>query len=187
MIEVEHALLVNVGIDALWHYVNDMQKWAGMMPGYRECTIIDANDSRWMLKVGVGGLVRTVKVLVHVDEWAGPERVTFSYKLEGDPVKGSGSYSASRRGADETEVALRVRVEGSGPMAPMWEAMSRPLLPQLAKSFAEKLKAEIESAVGASEPQGPATVEPRSVLATIAHWLARRRQECARRRRKSRV
>jgi hypothetical protein len=31
----------------------------------------------------------------------------------------------------------------------MWEAMSRPLLPQLAKSFAAKLKAEIEAAVRA--------------------------------------
>jgi hypothetical protein len=31
----------------------------------------------------------------------------------------------------------------------MWEAVSRPLLPRLAKSFAEKLKAEIETAVGA--------------------------------------
>jgi carbon monoxide dehydrogenase subunit G len=108
-----------------------------------------ANDSRWMLKVGVGGLVRTVKVLVHVEEWDEPERVSFSYKLEGDPVQGAGSYAACRKGPYETEVALRVRVEGSGPMAPMWEAVSRPLLPRLAKSFAEKLKAEIETAVGA--------------------------------------
>ncbi len=171
MIEAEQSILINAGIEAIWHYVNDMQKWAGMMPGYRECTIIDANDSRWLLKVGVGGLVRTVKVLVHVDEWAGPERVNFSYKLEGDPVKGSGSYSASRRGTHETEVALRVRVEGSGPMAPMWEAMSKPLLPQLAKSFAEKLKAEIESAVGPSGSQGPAPAKSLSVPATIGHWL----------------
>ena len=121
-----------------------------MMPGYRECTIIDANDSRWTLKVGVGGLVRTVKVRVHVEEWNEPERVSFSYKLEGDPVQGGGSYAASRMGVQQTEIALRVRVEGSGPMAPMWEAMSRPLLPQLAKSFAEKLKTEIETAAGAA-------------------------------------
>ena len=150
MIEAERSVLVNVGIDDVWHYVKDMQRWAGMMPGYRECTVIDADDSRWTLKVGVGGLVRTVKVLVHVDEWDEPERVSFSYKLEGDPVQGGGSYTARRKGAHETEIALRVRVEGSGPVAPMWEAMSRPLLPQLAKSFAEKLKAEIETAVGAS-------------------------------------
>ena len=75
--------------------------------------------------------------------------MSFSYQLDGDPVRGVGSYAASPKGDHETEVALSVRVEGSGPMAPMWEAMSRPLLPQLAKSFAAKLKAEIEAAVGA--------------------------------------
>jgi carbon monoxide dehydrogenase subunit G len=146
MIDVERSVLINVGIDALWHYVKDMQRWAALMPGYRECAVIDAHDSRWTLKVGVGGLVRTVKVLVHVDEWHEPMRVSFSYSLEGDPVQGSGSYIALQKGAAETEVVLRVSVAGSGPMAPMWEAMSRPLLPQLAKSFAERLKAEIENA-----------------------------------------
>src|ERR1700722_509284 len=149
MIEAQQSVVVNVGIDDVWHYVKDMQKWAGMMPGYRECPLIDNNDSRWTLKVGVGGLVRTVKVLVHVEEWDEPQRVSFSYRLEGDPVQGGGSYAASRKGDHETEVSLRVRVEGSGPMAPMWEAMSRPLLPQLAKSFAATLKAEIEAAVRA--------------------------------------
>ena len=76
---------------------------------------------------GVGGLVRTVKVQVRVDQWDGPERVFFSYKLQGDPVQGGGSYHASRKAPQETEVALQVRVEGGGPMAPMWEAMGRPV------------------------------------------------------------
>ena len=146
MIEVERSILINVGIDALWHYVKDMQRWAALMPGYRDCAVIDANASCWTLKVGVGGLVRTVKVLVHVDEWHEPVRVNFSYRLDGDPVQGGGSYIALQKGAAETEVVLRVSVAGSGPMAPMWEAMSRPLLPQLAKSFAERLKVEIENA-----------------------------------------
>jgi carbon monoxide dehydrogenase subunit G len=146
MIEIERSVLIQTGIGAVWDYVKDMQKWAALMPGYLECTVIDANDSRWTLKVGVGGLVRTVRVLVHVEEWHEPVRVDFSYRLEGDPVQGSGSYTASQKGVEETEVGLRVSVAGSGPLAPMWEAMSRPLLPQLAKSFAEKLKVEIESA-----------------------------------------
>ena len=149
MIETEQTISIDAAIDSVWGYVNDIQKWANLMPGCQACTVIDADDSRWTLKVGVGGLVRTVNVLVHVDQWDGPERVNFSYKLEGDPVMGSGSYIASRKAALETEVTFRVRVEGSGPLAPMWEAMCRPLLPQLAKSFAGQLKAEIEKAAGA--------------------------------------
>jgi carbon monoxide dehydrogenase subunit G len=145
MIEAEQTVLVGTTIDGVWDYVRDIRRWANLMPGMRECTVIDANQSRWTLKVGVGGLVRTVNVLVQIDQWDGPERVSFSYKLEGDPVEGGGSYVASRKGARETEVTLSVQVRGSGPLAPMWEAMGRPLLPKLAKGFAGQLKAEIEN------------------------------------------
>ncbi len=153
MIETEQTISIDSGIDNVWGYVNDIQKWASLMPGCRSCTVINPDDSRWMIKVGVGGLVRTVNVLVHVDTWDAPRQVNFSYRLEGDPVVGGGSYIASRKSAGETEVTLRVRVEGSGPMSPLWEAMSKPLLPQLARSFAGQLKAEIEKAGGPTGAQ----------------------------------
>ena len=82
--------------------------------------------------------------------------MSFSFKLQGDPVEGSGAYMAERKGPGETEVRLRVRVAGSGALAPMWEALSRPLLPRLARSFAEQLKAVIENDV-AEEQEVPAT------------------------------
>ena len=176
MIETEQTVSIDCAIDSVWGYVNDIQKWANLMPGCRACTVIDAHDSRWTLKVGVGGLVRTVSVLVHVDQWEGPQRVNFSYRLEGDPVTGGGSYIASRKAEHVTEVTLRVRVEGGGPMAPMWEAMCRPLLPQLAKSFAGQLKADIEKATGAPLLQGAVVTEAPSAFAAIGRWLRNLRQ-----------
>jgi carbon monoxide dehydrogenase subunit G len=171
MIEAERSILIDAPIDGVWGYVQDIRTWANLFPGCRECTVIDANDSRWTLKVGAAGLIRTVNVLVHVDEWAGPERVNFSYKLEGDPVEGGGSYVASRKGAHETEVTLKVRVEGSGSIAPMWEAMSRPLLPQLAKSFAGQLKAEIEKSASAPGTRDAGGNHAPSVFATLGKKL----------------
>ena len=162
MIETEQSVVVNVPIGGVWDHVHDIRRWANLMPGLQDCAIIDSDDSKWTLKVGVGGLVRTVRVLVHVDEWAGPERALFSYKLEGDPVKGGGSYSAVAREGG-TEVTLNVRGEGTGPMAPMWEAMGKPLLPQFARSFADQLKSEIEGAAGVA----PAQDERHSLLGII--------------------
>ena len=170
MIETEQTVVINAGIDRIWDYVKDMQRWASIMPGYRECAVIDANDSRWTLKVGAGGLVRTVNVRVHVDKWNGPGEVDFTYKLEGDPVQGGGSYRASAKDAHVTEVALKVRVEGSGPVAPLWEAMGRPLLPQFAKSFAGQLKAEIEKGV-AGMAVTKAAPGGTSVFGAIGKWL----------------
>jgi carbon monoxide dehydrogenase subunit G len=168
VIDTEQVILVAAPIGNVWAYASDMQKWAKLMPGMREFTVIDSDDSRWTLKVGVGGLVRTVTVLVHVDRWDGPERVLFSYTLEGDPVQGGGTYTATRKSAQETEVTLRVNVEGTGPLAPMWEAMGRPLLPQLAKSFAASLKTEIETEFGAT-----AVPDVPSPCAAAGRWLRR--------------
>lgn len=173
MIETQPTVTIDADIRSVWDFARDIRKWAGLMPGMQDCTVIDDDNSLWILKVGVGGLVRTVKVTVHVDQWDGPARVFFSYKLEGDPVKGGGSYLATAKGPHQTEVTLQVRVEGSGPMAPMWEAMGRPLLPQLAKGFAAQLKAEIEKGVAAPVPRPAAASTAPSVLAAIANWLRR--------------
>lgn len=155
MIETEQTVVIEAAIAQVWDYVSDIERWAALMPGMRECEVVDANDSKWTIKVGVGGLVRTVRVNVHVDEWDGPGRVLFSYALDGDPVKGGGTYTARLVGAARTEIVLQVRVEGGGPMAPMWEAMGKPLLPQLAKGFANQLKAEIETAHAPASASAP--------------------------------
>lgn len=173
MIETEQAVVVNAPIDQVWTYAKDVQRWASIMPGYQECTIIDEDNSLWTLKIGVGGLVRTVKVQVRVDEWAGPGRVNFTFDLQGDPVNGSGSYHATANGPVETAVVLKVQVNGTGPMAPMWEAMGGPVLPKFAKGFAEQLKGMIEDAVGvpAGMPVPAAAATRPSLWARIAAWL----------------
>jgi hypothetical protein len=133
----------------------------------QECHVINEDDSRWILKVGVGGLVRTVTVQVHVDAWDGPARAVFSYKLEGDPVEGGGTYLATTKSASETDVALTVRVVGSGTMAPMWEAMGKPLLPKFVKAFAEQLKEKIEAEASAAAPVSLASNKAPSLWARI--------------------
>jgi carbon monoxide dehydrogenase subunit G len=175
MIEAEHTLVINTGIKNVWGYVQDIRKWANLFPGCRECDVVDEHNSRWTIKVGAGGLVKTVNVLVHIDEWAGPERVDFSYKLESEPVVGSGNYIASKLDANSTQITLKLQVHGSGAMAPMWEAVGRPLLPQMAKVFSSKLKSDIEANSPVTEEVIVATAtrpsQSPSFFAAISNWL----------------
>ena len=156
MIETAQTVPVHCEIGQVWDYVQDIRRWADLMPGLQDCEIIDADNSRWTLKVGVGGLVRTVRVKVHVDKWDGPGSVLFSFELEGDPVSGSGSYAAVASGANETEMTLALQIVGSGPLAPMWEAMGTPLLPKFARAFAEQLARGIEAHSSSAEASIPA-------------------------------
>jgi carbon monoxide dehydrogenase subunit G len=181
VIATEQSVLIDAAIRSVWNYVQDIRNWAMLFPGCRECTVINTQDSRWILKVGAGGLVRTINVLVHIDNWEGPERVDFSYRLEGDPVEGGGSYIASQKTALQTEVTMTVRVAGSGPMAPLWEALSRPLLSQLAQTFATQLKSEIEMVAGSFISKDAAAAVSTRRFATIRKWLSNMRQAIFRR------
>lgn len=177
MIETEQAIVIDAPIGAVWSFAEDIRAWANLMPGLQDCDILGDDDSRWTLKVGVGALVRTVNVTVHVDRWAGPNEVDFTYALKGDPVEGGGTYRARSIGANQTEIALGVKVIGTGPMAPMWEAMGRPLLPKFARAFAEQFKFKIEQmtvpvgslgSVGATD-----TIGTKSVFGRLIAWLIR--------------
>jgi len=168
VIETTQNIRVRVPINVAWEYVNDIHNWADLMPGLQHCDIVNTDDSSWVLKVGVGAMVRTVKVDVHVDQWDGPQRASFSFKLKGDPVKGGGSYVAVDRGDGTIDMALALQVEGSGPMAPMWEAMGGPLLPKFALAFAQQLAAGIERANGVDEREPS---ERPSVIGRIVAWL----------------
>lgn len=172
MIETSQTVTIAAPLAATWSYARDVERWAQIMPGYQSCTITDEDHSLWVLKVGVGGLVRTVKVAVHVERWAGPEEVDFTFRLQGDPVEGSGSYRARADGGAGTAVTLGVQVRGSGPMAPMWEAMGAPVLPRFARGFAEELRDRIEAQAG---PVTPSTTPARpSLPKRLLAWLRRR-------------
>src|SRR4030095_14559382 len=71
MIETEQTVTIREGIENVWDFARDLRGWAELMPGMQECEVIDDDNSRWTLKVGVGGLVRTVRVQVRVDQWDG--------------------------------------------------------------------------------------------------------------------
>ncbi len=170
MIATEQSVSIDVPIARVWEHASDIARWADLMPGLVGFELIGPDDSRWTLKVGAGALVRTVKVAVHVERWAGPEQALFSYKLEGDPVQGGGSYTARPLGSDRTEIALAVRVEGTGPMAPMWEALGKPLLPKFTAAFAGQLKDAIEAA-NRAEPIPQPMARDASMWARLLGWL----------------
>ena len=148
MIDAKHEVNIDRGISDVWDFVKDIERWALLFPGCKSCEVLDENRSLWVLKVGAGGMIKTVNVQVNVENWSGPERVDFVFELESEPVTGKGYYLAAAAGESSTAVEMYLQVAGSGQMAGMWEAMSKPLLPQMAKAFAQSLKEEIEALHG---------------------------------------
>src|SRR5262245_19889731 len=91
MPEVQHATTIALAPERIWDFVKDMGNWAPFNTGYQKHEQLDATDSVWTVKGDVGILSRTVKLKVHITEWNGPGRVTFTLEGLNEEVSGDGA------------------------------------------------------------------------------------------------
>ena len=92
MPEVRYRRPLNVPVQTIWEFVEDMNNWAPMLTGYQSHEVKSETESVWTLKGDVGILSRVVKLDVTITEWAGPERVTFELEGINEMVSGGGSF-----------------------------------------------------------------------------------------------
>ena len=92
MPEVEYSTTARLPVGTIWEFVQEMDNWAPFVAGYQGHEKQSEKDSTWVLKGDVGMLARTVKFAVHIEEWAGPSRVSFSLDGVNEPMKGSGTF-----------------------------------------------------------------------------------------------
>lgn len=169
MLEHQESFAVDVDGDAVWAFVHDMGNWAASVPGYESYEVIDEKNSRWTVKVKLGALTRTVRVKVTVTEWVEPKRVAFALVGETEPITGTGSFDAEPGDeAGTTNVRLGVSVAGSGSMASAMEAMSRPIIPRLSRTFAAALRRGIEG--DATDPK-PRPTDRRGLRQIVANTI----------------
>jgi carbon monoxide dehydrogenase subunit G len=155
MLSTAEKTQIAVPLSDVWKYVSVPANWAAQFPGYVSFEEINPNEYTWTIKVGLGGLVRTVKIRVHVTEWNEPTHVAFTLEGITEPISGTGSFNASEVAAGSTEIALELSISGSGSMANMMEAMARPVLPKLGQTFCTRLKNAIEEDAGVAEAKEP--------------------------------
>lgn len=194
MPEVEYTTTARLPVPVIWDFVQDMDNWATFVAGYQSHVKHSDVDSTWVLKGDVGMLARTVEFRVHVQEWNGPERVTFSLEGVNEPMKGSGTFQlgayeeasqapavGTRRegpftrlfsaiarffyrlvhgraergaGADEgpgvgmARLTFRLDIQPGGPMAPMVNALMKPMMTPAAEDLANKIMATLEERHG---------------------------------------
>ncbi|MDJ0785302.1 MAG: SRPBCC family protein [Myxococcota bacterium] len=194
MPEVEYTTTAKLPVETIWEFVREMDNWATFVAGYESHEKASEDDSTWVLKGDVGVLARTVKFAVHVDEWAGPERVRFSLKGLNEPMEGSGTFLLSVHeeegaspepgaprdgfftrlftaiarffyglvhgraeraesadagpGSGMSRLVFRLRVDPGGPMAPMVNAMMKPMMMPAAEGLANQIMATLEKRHG---------------------------------------
>jgi len=145
-----HTVQLSVGIEEIWTFVSDMDKWAPLVPGYIEHEIINDRESTWAFKGDLGFMKKTVKLKIDITEWNEPTRVTFNLKGISDNFNGSGYFIAEAIDANNTTMSGNLDITAGGAMGPMVNTILKNFVPKTAEELTVAVADKIKEVVGVS-------------------------------------
>lgn len=161
-------------LPVIWAFVQDMDKWAPMLPGYVGHEVLSETDSIWLLEGDLGPFTKTVKLAVRITERIAPGRIAFEVTGVGEDARGGGTFELQEQRADAppppprtwwqrlvdwitgrvpvlppppgaTDVTFTFRIEAGGPMGPMINALLGPFAEQVARDLVDRVGAHLET------------------------------------------
>ncbi|WP_047984196.1 CoxG family protein [Ornithinibacillus californiensis] len=130
---------VDVPIEAIWEFVSDMNKWAPLIPGYVEHSILNEKQSTWKFKGDVGKLQKTVSMRVDITEWKKPTTVKFTLTGISEKISGNGYFEAKTITAFQTEMTGNLNMTAKGMMGPVINPVLKTMVPKTVKRLTESV------------------------------------------------
>ena len=143
-----HTVQLPVGIQDIWSFVSDMDKWAPLVPGYIEHEIINDRESTWAFKGDLGFMKKTVKLKIDIIEWIEPTTVTFNLKGLSDNFKGGGYFKAEAIDATNTKMTGNLDITAGGAMGPMVNTILKNFVPKTAEELTVAVSNKIKEVNG---------------------------------------
>ena len=139
-----HSVNVPLNINIIWEFVQDMNNWAPLVPGYINHEIISENESTWSFKGDLGFMKKTVKLKVDIK--VGNERSEVIFDLTGmsDNFKGGGYFKATPISENETIMTGNLDITAGGMMGAMINQILVKFVPQTAEELTEAIVAKLK-------------------------------------------
>ncbi len=146
MPSVQHTAIVNAPIEVVWKYLDKMANWAPYLKGYQKHEEQNDKESIWTLKGDMGVLARVVQIKITITDWVEPEKVAFNIDGITERVTGKGTFIATSKSADTTELFFEFTINAGGLIGPVANVLMKPMLKPVATDMGDNIKKDIESA-----------------------------------------
>lgn len=145
MATASHTTTVKVSQQEVWSFVSDMEKWAKLVPGYRNHEMISDTQSKWVFAGNVGVLKKSVEVQIDITDWEEPSKISFDLKGLTDKFTGSGYFTAKVIDAQTTEMTGFLEIKAGGIAAPVLNPIFSAILPKATSMLTERVANKIQS------------------------------------------
>ncbi|MFF5994194.1 SRPBCC family protein [Lysinibacillus sp. KU-BSD001] len=144
MAQASHSVTVPVSVNQVWDFVSKIEKWATLVPAYKEHEQIDENKSVWTFEGNMKGLKKTVQIELNIVELSEPNNIKFEFKGITENFSGSGQFQAEAH-SDGTKMTGTVEATAGGIAAVALNPMIKMVLPKVTTRLTEKIARTLQS------------------------------------------
>ncbi|MEO4051863.1 SRPBCC family protein [Solibacillus sp. CAU 1738] len=144
MATATHSVEIPVSIDTVWNYVSKIDKWATLVPAYKEYEQVDDKKSIWTFEGNMKGIKKTVKMELNIVEFSEPSNIKFELKGLTENFTGSGQFTAEET-AGKTTMTGTVEVNAGGLTGAVLTPMIKMVLPKVTTRLTEKIARQIQA------------------------------------------
>jgi carbon monoxide dehydrogenase subunit G len=144
MAQASHSVQIPVSKDKVWSFVSKIEKWAVLVPAYKEHKDVDDKTSIWTFEGSFKGLKKTVEMEMKIVEFNEPSNIKFELKGLSDNFSGSGEFKAEEKDGG-TFMTGTVEVNAGGLSGAVLTPAIKMLLPKVTTRLTEKIARKINA------------------------------------------
>ncbi|WP_078549791.1 CoxG family protein [Litchfieldia alkalitelluris] len=134
---------LNIPINSIWEFVSDMNNWAPLVPGYIEHTILNETQSTWAFIGDIGVMKKKINLHIDINEWQGPNLVSFGLKGVNENFSGTGYFKAVALSDSHTKMIGHLDITAAGMLGPLVNPALKSFVPKTATELTDNIARKI--------------------------------------------
>ena len=142
MAQASHSVQIPVAPEMVWEFVSKIEKWATLVPAYKEHKDIDDQTSVWIFEGSFKSIKKTVELEIKIVEFNEPSTIKFEINGLSDNFTGSGEFQSEAKDGG-TLMTGTVNVTAGGLSGALLNPAIKVLLPKVTTRLTEKIGRKI--------------------------------------------
>lgn len=135
--------VVKIPIETVWVFLNSMDDWKEVIPGYISHEIQSNQVSIWQIKSNFGMIKKKIVFKAEVMDWVEYERISFRLTGISDKFNGQGYIQTIKLSNHKTSMAVSFELTAEGSLAKLIKPFMKNSIPELS----EESKFELEQTI----------------------------------------
>ena len=135
--------VVKIPIETVWIFLNSMDDWKEVIPGYISHEIQSNQVSIWQVKSNFGMIKKKILFKAEIIDWDEYERISFRLTGISDKFNGKGLIHTVKLSNHKTSIGVSLDLIAEGSLAKLMKPLMKNSIPELS----EESKFELEQTI----------------------------------------